>query len=392
MFTENPPPIVRMAEASETQLIEIAQAALSSCNWTVGECASQWTQRYASGRTDADFGATLGLSGDQVCQRRLVWESFADVYKEYPNLKWSHFYAARTWEDSAECLQWANDLDANVAEMKAWRRSQHGEDLSETAEDEAQHPVACEGERQEGDRAPQRVKRNDSRKSRGGECRSEEETRESEHTAPSTVPAGKKRAQPPPDDPDGQRPDTEASNSPGKTADTDVRPDNGRTNPIQTSNRDLSRSEVIVRLRTLLRNAEKSLEPDDLSEIGDECRSWANKLAPVFDDSGKFKAPRNESERLAFVEQVRAYCIERNNRIDPEAFVDHYQRQGWKLANGNAMKDWKSAVRTWEHRQSEGSTAPRGTVANANARSDERRQQMERVSGRYGSDDDGGAA
>jgi hypothetical protein len=120
---------------SETALITRAQSALSQCNWVVGECAAQWTQKYAKGRTDADFGNLIGLSGDQVYQRRRVWETFADVHETYGDIKWSHFYSALTWDDAAECLQWANENQATVQEMKAWRRAQHGEDLSEPAED-----------------------------------------------------------------------------------------------------------------------------------------------------------------------------------------------------------------------------------------------------------------
>jgi hypothetical protein len=121
---------------SEEQLIERAQRALTHCNWEIGECASKWTQRYARGRTDADFGAQIGLSGDQVFQRRRVWDTFNDVYEQYPTLRWSHFYAALNWDDSPECLQWSSDMQATVAEMKAWRRAQHGEDLTAPAEDE----------------------------------------------------------------------------------------------------------------------------------------------------------------------------------------------------------------------------------------------------------------
>jgi len=115
---------------TEQELIATARNALSSCNWTVGECAAKWTSRYSRGRTDADFGSIVGLSGDQICQRRLVWEQFADVSDSYQTLKWSHFYTARTWDDVNLCLEWADENQATVAEMKAWRRNQHGEDLT----------------------------------------------------------------------------------------------------------------------------------------------------------------------------------------------------------------------------------------------------------------------
>lgn len=124
------------SEESESALVARAVMALSRCNWEVGECAALWTKRFARGRTDTDFGSLVGLSADQVYQRRRVWETFGDVCENYQHLKWSHYYAALNWDDAAECLQWADDVQAGVAEMRAWRRAQHGEDLSESAIDE----------------------------------------------------------------------------------------------------------------------------------------------------------------------------------------------------------------------------------------------------------------
>jgi hypothetical protein len=49
------------------------------------------------------------------------------------------------------------------------------------------------------------------------------------------------------------------------------------------------------------------------------------------------------------IEQIRAYCIERDNGIDPEAFYDFYESKDWMIGK-NKMKDWKAAVRTWEKR------------------------------------------
>lgn len=121
---------------TEQVLISRAQLAISHCNWEVGECAAHWTRRFARGRTDADFAQLVGLSADQVYQRRRVWETFSDVYANYAELKWSHFYSALNWDDAAECLQWAQDLGATVAEMKAWRRAQRGEDLSVPSDEE----------------------------------------------------------------------------------------------------------------------------------------------------------------------------------------------------------------------------------------------------------------
>lgn len=48
------------------------------------------------------------------------------------------------------------------------------------------------------------------------------------------------------------------------------------------------------------------------------------------------------------VEEVAAYCRERGNSIDAQAFVDYYQSQKWKKANGQPLVDWKAGVRQWE--------------------------------------------
>lgn len=50
------------------------------------------------------------------------------------------------------------------------------------------------------------------------------------------------------------------------------------------------------------------------------------------------------------VEEIREYCIERGNTIDPGYFYDWYASRGWLLSKGFPMVDWKAAVRTWEYK------------------------------------------
>ncbi len=47
------------------------------------------------------------------------------------------------------------------------------------------------------------------------------------------------------------------------------------------------------------------------------------------------------------LDEVKAYCTERKNNVDPERWFDYYTSNGWKVGK-NPMKDWKAAVRTWE--------------------------------------------
>lgn len=49
------------------------------------------------------------------------------------------------------------------------------------------------------------------------------------------------------------------------------------------------------------------------------------------------------------LEEIIAYCKERNNNVDPQRFYDFYESKGWRVGN-QPMKDWKACVRTWEGR------------------------------------------
>lgn len=47
------------------------------------------------------------------------------------------------------------------------------------------------------------------------------------------------------------------------------------------------------------------------------------------------------------VEEIKAYCFERNNGINAQYFYDFYESKGWCIGK-NKMKDWRACVRTWE--------------------------------------------
>lgn len=47
------------------------------------------------------------------------------------------------------------------------------------------------------------------------------------------------------------------------------------------------------------------------------------------------------------IEEIKNYCLERNNKVDADKFFDFYSSKGWMIGK-NKMKDWRAAVRTWE--------------------------------------------
>ena len=69
----------------------------------------------------------------------------------------------------------------------------------------------------------------------------------------------------------------------------------------------------------------------------------------------KAKAANATSQTIRFnkpkIEEVRKYCIERENHIEAQRFIDYYEANGWKVGR-NPMRDWKAAVRTWERNTS----------------------------------------
>lgn len=48
------------------------------------------------------------------------------------------------------------------------------------------------------------------------------------------------------------------------------------------------------------------------------------------------------------LQEIKAYCQERNNGVNPEKFFNHYEANGWVQGKGKPIKDWKACVRTWE--------------------------------------------
>jgi hypothetical protein len=70
-------------------------------------------------------------------------------------------------------------------------------------------------------------------------------------------------------------------------------------------------------------------------------------------DIPKEKASRAVVFKPPTVDEVAAYCKERNNSIDPIAFLNHYEAVGWRYGKGpgKPIKDWKACVRTWEDKR-----------------------------------------
>tara|TARA_R100000655_G_scaffold13400_1_gene30348 strand:+ start:1482 stop:2084 length:603 start_codon:yes stop_codon:yes gene_type:complete len=93
--------------------------------------------------------------------------------------------------------------------------------------------------------------------------------------------------------------------------------------------------EILSRVITLVNTPSKEKLTDNTNiNITNTNLTDSNKKAP-------FKKPT--------IDEVKNYCILRNNNIDAEAFVDFYESKNFMIGK-NKMKDWKACVRTWERR------------------------------------------
>lgn len=92
----------------------------------------------------------------------------------------------------------------------------------------------------------------------------------------------------------------------------------------------------------------------DANDTQSEHSTIYNKPNLTRPDLTRESGARARKSSIGFVpptaEEVRAYCEERRNKVDPVRFVDFYASKGWYVGK-NKMRDWKAAVRTWEKRE-----------------------------------------
>lgn len=76
-------------------------------------------------------------------------------------------------------------------------------------------------------------------------------------------------------------------------------------------------------------------------------------LEKEIDIEEKENIKEKERFKKPTVEEIAEYCKERNNGIDAQYFWDSYNAKDWMIGK-QKMKDWKSAIRTWERNKKKG--------------------------------------
>lgn len=93
---------------------------------------------------------------------------------------------------------------------------------------------------------------------------------------------------------------------------------------------------------------------------------YRNSLSAQDCASGCVEQPKTQKFIPPTVDEVRAYCDERHNGIDPEEFIAFYESKGWMIGR-NKMKNWKSAIITWEKNRKQNGVNTNAAVENDHA-------------------------
>lgn len=115
-------------------------------------------------------------------------------------------------------------------------------------------------------------------------------------------------------------------------------------------------------------NKNTEVIPNDVPKEYDGIYGGITTVIPLENENENIYINLNSSEEVGIegvgietkfipptVEEVRVYCLQRNNYVDAQRFVDFYTANGWVQGKSKKpIKDWKATVRTWERREKDG--------------------------------------
>lgn len=114
---------------------------------------------------------------------------------------------------------------------------------------------------------------------------------------------------------------------------------------------------------------EQAKTSDKEKDIGDRNKDIGEGIKEIKEKDSPTESRKRKSFTPPTLEEVTAYCQERNNGIDPESFIDFYTAKGWKIGK-EPMKDWKASIRTWEKRKQGNITPIASSVSRASPKED----------------------
>lgn len=108
--------------------------------------------------------------------------------------------------------------------------------------------------------------------------------------------------------------------------------------------------------QTIRNKKSKFPAPDDLQAIEINCKQLQANVPviqsnPIRIQSESESNPKGDTRTRVSpptLEEVEAYCKERNSSVDPRQFWEYFETGGWKDSKGNPVRNWKQKLITWE--------------------------------------------
>lgn len=126
---------------------------------------------------------------------------------------------------------------------------------------------------------------------------------------------------------------------------SEIRSEQGKKGGAPIGNRNASKQVILSKNKQNKQiQADKDKDMDMDMDTGDGVESNNN-----YSNHSSI-SEKKESFHKPTLMELRAYCSEQHYSVNPEAFFDYYESNGWKVGR-SPMKDWKAALRNWERNE-----------------------------------------
>ena len=89
--------------------------------------------------------------------------------------------------------------------------------------------------------------------------------------------------------------------------------------------------------------------PTNDRQMTDNCLLESNPIQSNIESNTEIESkPKKKAFVPPTLEEVKAYCDERNSTVDPKVFFDYFDTGKWIDSLGNPVKNWKQKLITWE--------------------------------------------
>lgn len=102
------------------------------------------------------------------------------------------------------------------------------------------------------------------------------------------------------------------------------------------------------RQKLLAASNDVTLQKRNVTQTEEDKSKSKSKSRLDVDSTGDCKGASRPHFTPPTLDEVAAYCKERDSSVDPKKFFDYFDTGGWIDSKGNHVKNWKQKLITWE--------------------------------------------